>query len=949
MRTFLVKRVYWIILKFIKIYITQMVNVYLKIMYNLWLFLKVKRNNVNKGRKFSNFWPYWFLVDFNLIKATWWDDRFIAFFQWSFSEPATFNMDGIYALFQVFMGLGYIIIFILLGCFLGILWLFIGIQLNKKFPYGKKLKKQLNFYFSRMIRLRAWFNLVLRGGDFHWWNLNWWALFGFNLINYNSLWHVIHSQFEYSWVGLPTLILFILSVPSFGLIYSQSYSSNADNASGIWFLPELTTRVLGNQWYWTYNYMVDLNLFIKKVLLFYSYDNYMNVINWVLEPRSHLKWFKSNLNFLGRFKEVVVTFLFPKYGGSANFKNFFARSTRIGERVLPLLELASGFNSTWRWTSTHYRKFQFNLNYLNLNNLYWYKIIQDDTFGLIYHTINSMKFQWKIQNQLLVNNSQLLKSWTVSLLNWRGSSDVLTNFLNSWNFTYSLKLEAEKKILPYTEFKVLFLPGLSLFNETNLDLNSSIWYYVNFARYFWMWFIPNKDKIVKRENGPCGTNVNCFGSNPERAFYFNLLNIVRTTIKAYIYPNMFIVHENSFFFNSQVFFDSKELKCIQFDLGYVPVKHYCLLEPYYWRFSERIFKQFYFDFRVVYIWLFDEVITSLWKFPTFFWLVLFFDLYYLNLLMKTNYNVVSGSLTLVPHVIHWEESNDESVYEKFERLLILHRPLYDLVGGMGFHSNHWVLSNCSWSSNWIGSFLDIIFCKNLKYSLNNINYYFLKYFDNLWVLTLSWFFIFWNYRTYYFNNIFCLFNWYYNYDQLLVVPKKRFSSDQRLQFLTYSEFLETKFFNVIENLATLKSSLNLIWSCAKNFNTVLFEWIFINMDGRIEKLEYPWFFYKFIETLNSLVLPVMTNIRLLFSSSDVIHSWAVPAFGVKMDACPGWINELDIRIVNNGVFFGQCSEICGVDHAFMPITLVILDIATYLFSFLSLSHKFVSNIVKVYK
>lgn len=70
---------------------------------------------------------------------------------------------------------------------------------------------------------------------------------------------------------------------------------------------------------------------------------------------------------------------------------------------------------------------------------------------------------------------------------------------------------------------------------------------------------------------------------------------------------------------------------------------------------------------------------------------------------------------------------------------------------------------------------------------------------------------------------------------------------------------------------------------------------------------------------NKVVLPVDTNIRLLFTTNDVIHNWAVPAFGLKLDASPGRINESWMRITSEGDYYGMCSELCGVNHAFMPV------------------------------
>ena len=70
---------------------------------------------------------------------------------------------------------------------------------------------------------------------------------------------------------------------------------------------------------------------------------------------------------------------------------------------------------------------------------------------------------------------------------------------------------------------------------------------------------------------------------------------------------------------------------------------------------------------------------------------------------------------------------------------------------------------------------------------------------------------------------------------------------------------------------------------------------------------------------NTVVLPIDTNIRVLQTADDVIHNWAMPAFGMKLDAIPGRTNENWVRITKPGDYYGQCSELCGVGHAYMPI------------------------------
>lgn len=76
---------------------------------------------------------------------------------------------------------------------------------------------------------------------------------------------------------------------------------------------------------------------------------------------------------------------------------------------------------------------------------------------------------------------------------------------------------------------------------------------------------------------------------------------------------------------------------------------------------------------------------------------------------------------------------------------------------------------------------------------------------------------------------------------------------------------------------------------------------------------------RLLATDNAIVLPVQTNIRIQLTADDVIHSWAVPALGVKTDSTPGRLNETWARIERPGIYYGQCSELCGVNHAFMPI------------------------------
>ena len=77
--------------------------------------------------------------------------------------------------------------------------------------------------------------------------------------------------------------------------------------------------------------------------------------------------------------------------------------------------------------------------------------------------------------------------------------------------------------------------------------------------------------------------------------------------------------------------------------------------------------------------------------------------------------------------------------------------------------------------------------------------------------------------------------------------------------------------------------------------------------------------FRVLDVDNRTVLPINTQIRVLVSAADVIHSWTVPALGVKVDAIPGRLNQTRFNINRPGLFYGQCSEICGSNHRFMPI------------------------------
>jgi len=94
----------------------------------------------------------------------------------------------------------------------------------------------------------------------------------------------------------------------------------------------------------------------------------------------------------------------------------------------------------------------------------------------------------------------------------------------------------------------------------------------------------------------------------------------------------------------------------------------------------------------------------------------------------------------------------------------------------------------------------------------------------------------------------------------------------------------------------------------------------INFDSyMLNSTDLPLGSFRLLEVDNRVILPINTHIRVLVTAADVLHSWAVPSFGFKIDACPGRLSQGALFLKREGVFYGQCSEICGVNHGFMPI------------------------------
>ena len=95
--------------------------------------------------------------------------------------------------------------------------------------------------------------------------------------------------------------------------------------------------------------------------------------------------------------------------------------------------------------------------------------------------------------------------------------------------------------------------------------------------------------------------------------------------------------------------------------------------------------------------------------------------------------------------------------------------------------------------------------------------------------------------------------------------------------------------------------------------------------GKEDRAVYP----RLLTVDNEVVVPVNTMVRVLVTAADVIHAFAMPAFGIKTDAVPGRINEVWFKANKEGLYYGQCSELCGKDHAYMPIAIRVVSDAQY--------------------
>jgi len=127
-------------------------------------------------------------------------------------------------------------------------------------------------------------------------------------------------------------------------------------------------------------------------------------------------------------------------------------------------------------------------------------------------------------------------------------------------------------------------------------------------------------------------------------------------------------------------------------------------------------------------------------------------------------------------------------------------------------------------------------------------------------------------------------------------------------------YLSDEVFNPILTIKTMGHQ----WYWSYEFT----DFINIEFDSfLIPKREYTKNIFRLLDTDNQVHIPVNTQIRNLISAADVLHAWTIPSLGIKVDAIPGRLNQVNFLSNTVGSFYGQCSEICGANHRFIPITL----------------------------
>lgn len=146
-------------------------------------------------------------------------------------------------------------------------------------------------------------------------------------------------------------------------------------------------------------------------------------------------------------------------------------------------------------------------------------------------------------------------------------------------------------------------------------------------------------------------------------------------------------------------------------------------------------------------------------------------------------------------------------------------------------------------------------------------------------------------------------------------------------FLVFIAFPSLRLLYLIEESEFCDITIKLLgrqwyWSYEyRDFEFKIFDSYIIDDNNRI---------FRILDVDNCLMVPCNINIRIIISGADVIHSWTIPSLGIKADAIPGRLNQLLINFNRVGIYYGECSEICGANHSFIPIVMMVLPRNEYL-------------------
>ena len=174
----------------------------------------------------------------------------------------------------------------------------------------------------------------------------------------------------------------------------------------------------------------------------------------------------------------------------------------------------------------------------------------------------------------------------------------------------------------------------------------------------------------------------------------------------------------------------------------------------------------------------------------------------------------------------------------------------------------------------------------------------------------------------------------YSIDEI-VEPLLTFKAIAHQWYWTYELINTEKFLEILNHLSEKKSDF--VSNTGETFDSYM-----IPEDELFERKDLIRK-HRLLTVDNYLLIPTEVPVRILVSSEDVLHSWAVPSLGVKIDACPGRLNQGSLFIKWNGIYYGQCSEICGLNHGFMPIGIRAYDIG-FSFNTLIVSREILTSI-----